>query len=73
MASIILRLNISSLQFQRLYQGVANEVNAVSVDGRKVRFPAAILRPYITHGGVVGTFAIHFSPDNRYERIEKID
>lgn len=73
MRSIYVQLNISPEQFQRLYEGIVKTVNARSIDGRSVRFPANILRPFVTHAGVVGTFAIHFSDENRFQGIEKID
>ena len=68
-----MHLNIPPEQFQRLYEGVAKTVNARSIDGKSVRFPANILRPFVTHAGVVGTFAIHFSAEHRFQNIEKID
>jgi hypothetical protein len=71
--SIIVPLKIYPEEFQRLYEGNVKEVSARSIDGLKVRFPANILRPYVTHAGVVGTFAIHFSDENRFHSIEKID
>lgn len=72
MRSIIVSLKIQAEEFQRLYQGNVKDVSARSVDGLSVRFPANILRPYVTHAGIVGTFAIHFSDDNRFHSIEKI-
>jgi predicted flavoprotein YhiN len=71
--SIIVPLKISPEEFQRLYEGHVKEVSARSSDGRQVRFPANILRPFVTHFGVSGTFAIHFSEDKRFHSIEKID
>lgn len=71
--SIYVQLNIPPDEFKLLYEGVAKSVNARSLDGRTVKFPANILRPFVSHSGVVGTFAIHFSEDNRFNRIEKID
>lgn len=73
MRSIYVQLNIPPEEFQRLYEGVAKSVNARSLDGRTVNFPANILRPFVTHSGVVGTFIIHFSDENRFQGIEKID
>lgn len=73
MRSIYVQLNIRPEEFQLLYEGVAKTVNARSLDGRTVKFPANILRPFVTHAGVVGTFAIHFSEENRFTGIEKID
>ena len=68
-----MQLQIKADEFQRLYEGTVKEVVALSVDGRRVRFPANILRPFVTHAGIVGVFHIQFSDDNRFQRIEKID
>lgn len=71
--SIDMRLHISPDEFQRLYEGTAKEVSAQSIDGRRVRFPANILRPFVTHIGISGIFRIHFGDDSRFQYIEKID
>ncbi|RYY75544.1 MAG: DUF2835 family protein [Gammaproteobacteria bacterium] len=73
MRSIIVPLKIYPDEFQRLYEGNVKEVSARSIDGLRVRFPANILRSYVTHAGVIGTFAIHFSDENKFLSIEKID
>lgn len=73
MRSIIVPLRIQPDEFQRLYEGNVKDVSARSIDGLRVRFPANILRPFVTHSGISGTFAIHFSDDNRFHSIEKID
>ena len=56
-----------------LNQGAVRDVVAHSVDGRRIRFPAMILRPYVTHSGVQGCFQICFDEANRFKTIEKID
>jgi hypothetical protein len=71
--SIIVHLHISAEEYQRLYEGIVKDVVAPSVDGRSIRFPANILRPFVTHAGIAGKFAIYFDDDHRYKRIEKID
>ncbi len=68
-----MQLQISPDEFQRLYEGTVKEVSARSIDGRRVRFPANVLRPFVTHIGISGLFRIQFSDDNRFQRIEKID
>lgn len=68
-----MQLRIHAEEFQRLYEGSARDVTASSSDGKRVRFPANILRPFVTRAGIQGTYAIHFSADNRFQRIEKID
>jgi hypothetical protein len=71
--AIVVNLTIPADEYQRLYQGSAREVVATSVDGRRVRFPAMILRPYVTHVGIRGRFRIVFDENHRFQAIEKID
>lgn len=73
MRAVMVNLVIAADEYQRLYQGVVRDVLAQSVDGRRVRFPAAILRPYVTHSGISGRFRIVFDEQNRFQSIEKID
>lgn len=73
MQTLIISLNIPGDDYQRLYQGTVRDVVAFSSDGRRVRFPAAILRPYVSHSGVSGQFRLMFDQQNRFQAIEKID
>lgn len=70
--SIIVSLAISAEEFQRIYQGSAKTVFAQSLDGRNIRFPAGILRPFVLHTGVRGTFQIDFDEDNRFKSIQRL-
>lgn len=71
--TIVVNLAIPAEEYQRLYQGVVRDVLAQSVDGRRIRFPAAILRPYVTRTGIYGRFRIVFDEQNRFNTIEKLD
>ena len=70
---LIVNLMISPDEYQRLYQGAVRDALATSVDGRRVRFPAMILRPFVTHVGIRGRFRILFDENYRFQGIEKID
>ena len=72
MKSIIVNLVISAEEFQRLYEGTAKTVFAHSIDGRTIRFPAGILRPFVLHNGIRGTFQIDFDEDNRFKSIHRL-
>ena len=72
MKSIIVNLSISTEEFLRLYEGNAKNVFATSIDGRSIRFPAGILRPFVLHSGVRGTFQIDFDDDNRFHSIHRL-
>lgn len=72
MKSIIVNLSISTDEFQRLYEGNAKTVFAHSIDGRSIRFPAGILRPFVLHNGIRGTFQIDFDEENRFQSILRL-
>jgi len=69
--SIEVVLTISADDFVALYQGVVRDVVAIATDGRRVRFPARILQPYVTHQGIQGRFVIQFDADNRFAGIAR--
>jgi hypothetical protein len=71
--TVVVNLSIPADEYQRLYQGVVRDVLARSVDGRRIRFPAAILRPYVTHTGISGRFQIVFDEHNRFQTIKRLD
>ncbi len=70
--SILVRIAISADEFQRLYEGSAKTVYAQSLDGRTIRFPAGILRQFVLHSGVQGTFQINFDENNRFHSIQRV-
>ncbi len=72
MPHIDVELHISADNYLKLYQGVAKDVLAQASDGRKVRFPAQILRPFLLHEGIHGRFRILFDQQGRYQKIEKL-
>ena len=61
-------LNISAEEFLSYYRGDAHTVIAQTKDGRRVQFPANVLRPFLTHSGIQGEFAIRF--DANYKLID---
>ncbi|MDO6745735.1 DUF2835 domain-containing protein [Gilvimarinus sp. 1_MG-2023] len=71
--AVIIDLVIRAEEFERWYYGSAQDVIARAIDGRKVRFPASILRPYVSHGGISGRFRILFDQNNRFKCIDRID
>lgn len=65
-------LDISAEEYLHYYRGSAQNVATTAVDGRRVRFPAAVLRPYVTNQGVRGEFILHYDDHNRFVRLEKL-
>ncbi len=72
MNSLIVNLAIPADEFVRIYQGSAKVVIAPSIEGKQVKFPADILRPYVLHQGIYGQFKIHFDELHKFKSIEKL-
>jgi len=66
-------LTLSYDEYSAVYKGHAQYVITKSFDGRTVRFPADILKPYLTRSGIQGTFEIHFDESNKFKSLEKIN
>ncbi len=65
-------LHISTHEYQEYYSGVARNVAATASDGRSIKFPANILRPFISHDGIHGEFVIEFDDNNKFVAINKL-
>jgi hypothetical protein len=72
MQKVTVRLNISSERFQSYYQGVVESVVATTSDGRRVQFPARVLRPFLSYQGVQGTFEIIFDAKLKFQTIRRV-
>jgi len=73
MQTVTVRLNISPERFQAYYQGVVEYVVATASDGRTVKFPARVLRTFLTYQGVQGTFEITFDANLKFQAIRRAD
>jgi len=71
MQTVTVRLNISPERFQAYYQGVVEYVVATASDGRTVKFPARVLRTFLTYQGVQGTFEITFDANLKFQAIRR--
>ena len=71
-SSFVVDLYISPEEYQRSYLGV-RQVVATARDGRRVQFPVDILRPYVTHDGIIGSFVIAVDQANKFQDIIKLD
>jgi len=70
--TLIVDLVISADEYLKHYKGSVTQVSAFSRDGRRVRFPTAILQPFVTREGIRGTFAIHFDAAHKFVKIDKV-
>ena len=65
-------LHISYDDFEMVYSGQVKQVFTYALDGRSIKFPAAILRPYLTHNGVNGRFCLLFDENHKFIDIERL-
>jgi hypothetical protein len=65
-------LDISSDDYLRYYRGEAQMVQVVADDGRRIRFPASSLRPFVSRDGVRGAFEITLDGENRLLELRKL-
>lgn len=72
MYDVVVDLQISRDKYLLLYKTYVRSVQAVSRDGRSIRFPASILQPFINHEGVRGTFVIQFDSNNKFQQIKRV-
>lgn len=72
MKDIVVSLHISRDDYLSFYQGQVQTVVATATDGRRVRFPAGILKHVVGHEGVHGTFRITFDGNNKFSGITRL-
>lgn len=72
MKQITVDIAIPADHFKALYSGTVKDVQVVSREGLRVRFPGHILKRYVDHEGVYGTFRIEFDESNKFRTITKI-
>lgn len=65
-------LRISQQEFFKYYQGSADGVVVLSECGRRLRFPARRLRPFLTYKGIHGRFCLSVDSDNRFVSMQQI-
>jgi hypothetical protein len=73
MAVMTFRLSLSRQDLLRVYRGQARSVQAHTLEGRSVQFPASVLRRYVTPEGVHGTFRLHTDRMNRLLSFERLE
>jgi hypothetical protein len=67
------RLHISSDDYLRFYQARSRFVQAQTLEGQQIKFPAEHLRPYVTHGGISGIFELESTDQGKFIGLRRID
>lgn len=58
-------LSISADSYLDYYRGAVRQVFARCPDGLSVQFPAALLQPFVTPGGIHGDFVLTCGDDHK--------
>ena len=72
MRSYFVDLDIRPEELARYYGGRAGVVLAVAATGERVQFPAASLRPFVTHDGVQGACRLEVDGQRRLKRVVRL-
>jgi hypothetical protein len=70
---IEVRLRITYQEYLQYYQGAVKAVVTRDIHGRTVQFPAHVLRTFVGHDGIRGSFTIYTDEHNRFIKIERND
>ncbi|WP_181919215.1 DUF2835 domain-containing protein [Alkalilimnicola ehrlichii] len=65
-------LSLTADEIMAYYRGDAESIVATSDDGRRVSFPARVIRPFVSYSGVQGWFLLRYDAEGRFHSIEKI-
>ncbi|MBW6509454.1 MAG: DUF2835 domain-containing protein [Desulfuromonadales bacterium] len=65
-------VHISQQEFLKYYQGAAEFALVTSECGRRLRFPALRLRPFLSHHGINGRFVLTVDKDNRFLSLQQV-
>jgi len=66
-------LNISSDEYLAYYSGMTRYILTETDTGETIKFPASILRRFLTHRGIHGLFEIEIDENNKMVNICKLD
>ncbi|MFT7684860.1 MAG: hypothetical protein ACI9FB_000201 [Candidatus Azotimanducaceae bacterium] len=72
MSSLIIDIRITREEYLRVYQDYIRQVKAVARTGESVRFPVTVLQPFVSAGGVSGTFELFFDINNKFVEIVRL-
>lgn len=72
MNRVILRINVPAREFAKVYAVPGAQLHARAESGERVALPAAAFKPFVTHSGINGRFAVFFDQTGRLHSIEPL-
>jgi hypothetical protein len=73
MPRYVIHLDLPPEKYLDYYRGTIRQVVARCTTGQNIQFPAALLRPHVTHGGIRGTFALSSDDQHKNVRLERVE
>lgn len=65
-------LSIPGNVYLSYYEGAARAVVVTSFDGRRIQFPAKVLRQFVARDGIQGVFEMEFDENDKFVIIRRI-
>lgn len=70
--SATFRLSIPADDYRKFYQGSVSEVITRTLDGTTIRFPASLLREFVSHEGIHGLFQITWDSQHKLKSLRQL-
>ena len=70
MDKLIVDITITATEYLKYYQTPSAVVSTLGSDGRRVRFPANILQPFVTHHGISGRLSLNLTNGQNFSRLQ---
>ena len=65
-------INLSAQEYLQYYRGNVNKVVAQCADGTSIQFPALLLKPFVTSGGIRGNFVLTCDESGKGSEIKRV-
>lgn len=65
-------INLSADKYLAVYKGRVKTISVVAYDGRRLEFAAEKLKPFLTHDGIYGIFAMELTAENQFLSIKRL-
>jgi hypothetical protein len=65
-------INLSAQEYLQYYRGSVDKVIAQCTDGTTIQFPAVLLKPFVTSGGIRGNFVLSCDENGKGSEIVRV-
>jgi hypothetical protein len=65
-------INLSAQEYLQYYRGSVNKVVAQCIDGTTIQFPALLLKPFVTSGGIRGRFVLSCDENGKGSELKRV-